>query len=189
MKSGILAFFLGMAIGLPVAVGSVEAQEGGSGLLPRPKLQAVNIGPVEWDAEEAENQPEFPRKSRPEDAVEYFYTAEEKDLLMALSQAEAGNQGVEGMVLVMNVVNNRIRDEGFPSTVEGVIFQDGQFQPADKLSGVEPGEEAWEALWMVQHGRDESCGALYFEAEWVEGSFQQQCCEFLFQNGGHKFYR
>ena len=189
MKSGILAFFLGMAIGLPVAVGSVEAQEGGSGLLPKPKLQTVNIGPVEWDAEEAENQPEFPRKRRPENAVEYFYTEEEKALLMALSQAEAGNQGAEGMALVMNVVNNRIASESFPDTLEGVIFQEGQFQPAGMLKSVEPGEEAWEALWMVQHGWNESREALYFEADWVEGSFQQQCCEFLFQKGGHKFYR
>ena len=189
IKSALLSFAIGGLIGIPLAV-CAHGQQVRWERKPGPEPFVIRA--AEEEAEISETPAvdiQASRKSRPEEPLVYFYTEEEKALLMALSQAEAGNQGVEGMALVMNVVNNRIRDEGFPSTVEGVIFQDGQFQPADKLSGIDAGEEAWEALWLMQHGWDESDGALYFEAEWVEGSFQQRCCEFLFQKGGHKFYR
>ena len=41
-------------------------------------------------------------------------TYEEAQLLMKIAVAEAGNQGTEGMWLVMSVVMNRVKDPDFP---------------------------------------------------------------------------
>lgn len=48
-------------------------------------------------------------------------------LLAQLVQAEAGNQDIKGMQYVADVVINRTKDSRFPDTIEGVIYQNGQF--------------------------------------------------------------
>jgi N-acetylmuramoyl-L-alanine amidase len=50
-------------------------------------------------------------------------------LLAALIYCEAGNQPYDGKVAVGAVVMNRIASRRFPSTLEGVIYQRGQFCP------------------------------------------------------------
>lgn len=49
------------------------------------------------------------------------------ELLAQLCMAEAGNQGLDGMRYVADVVLNRVDDPRFPDTVEEVIYQTGQF--------------------------------------------------------------
>lgn len=49
------------------------------------------------------------------------------ELLYALVQAEAGNQGLDGCRLVADVVLNRVADPQFPNTIEDVIYAPGQF--------------------------------------------------------------
>lgn len=51
-------------------------------------------------------------------------------LLAALIFCEAGNQPYDGKVAVGAVVMNRISSRRFPNTLEGVIYQRGQFTPA-----------------------------------------------------------
>ena len=51
-------------------------------------------------------------------------------LLAALIYCEAGNQPYDGKVAVGAVVMNRIASSRFPNTLEGVIYQRGQFGPA-----------------------------------------------------------
>ena len=51
-------------------------------------------------------------------------------LLAALIYCEAGNQPYDGKVAVGAVVMNRIASTRFPNTLEGVIYQTGQFCPA-----------------------------------------------------------
>jgi hypothetical protein len=51
-------------------------------------------------------------------------------LLAALIFCEAGNQLYEGKVAVGAVVMNRISSSRYPNTLEGVIYQRGQFTPA-----------------------------------------------------------
>lgn len=51
-------------------------------------------------------------------------------LLAALIYCEAGNQPYDGKVAVGAVVMNRIASKRFPNTLEGVIYQRGQFTPA-----------------------------------------------------------
>lgn len=51
-------------------------------------------------------------------------------LLAALIYCEAGNQPYEGKVAVGSVVMNRISSSRFPNSLQGVIYQRGQFTPA-----------------------------------------------------------
>ena len=58
-----------------------------------------------------------------------YYNAEDLYWLSRVIFAESGNQPIEGMIGVGNVVLNRVRDDSglFPDSVQGVIFQSGQF--------------------------------------------------------------
>lgn len=50
-------------------------------------------------------------------------TFEEAQLLMKIAQAEAGNQGPDGMWLVMSVVLNRVNSSEFPNSITEVVYQ------------------------------------------------------------------
>lgn len=60
---------------------------------------------------------------------EEFYNADDLYWLSHVIYSEAGNQPIEGMIGVGNVVLNRAREnsERFAHTIKGVIFQEGQF--------------------------------------------------------------
>lgn len=106
------------------------------------------------------------------------FSQRECDLLERIARAEAGNQGVEGMALVMNVVINRA-DKG--SSIESVIYAPHQFYTAGM-----PGtgnDESGEALLMIMNGWDESRGALYF----CSTGWNQYGEEHLFQYKDHWF--
>lgn len=54
-------------------------------------------------------------------------TEEERDLMAATIEAEAGLEPLEGKILVAEVILNRKYDENFPNSVTEVIQQEGQF--------------------------------------------------------------
>ena len=56
--------------------------------------------------------------------------ASEIKLMAAIIFCEAGNQSHTGKVAVGAVILNRIESSRFPNTLEGVIYQSGQFTPA-----------------------------------------------------------
>lgn len=119
------------------------------------------------------------------------WDAEESYMLMKIAMAEAEGESVEGKALVMLVVLNRVWSDGFPDTIEEVIFEPGQFSPVregGRYFTTEPNDECYEALEMVMKGWDESHGALYFES-CENSSWHSENLEFLFQVGNHKFYR
>ncbi len=64
------------------------------------------------------------------------YSASEYEvtLLGAIIQAEAGNQGYNGMLAVGSVIMNRVfySGGGFPNTITGVVLQKNQFEPATR---------------------------------------------------------
>lgn len=83
------------------------------------------------------------------------FTQEEQKLLMKIAQAEAGNQGEEGMWLVMSVVMNRVESADYPDTIEEVIFQESQFSSvADGNfdNAVIISAEAQEAYSRIENG-------------------------------------
>lgn len=107
-------------------------------------------------------------------------TAEECDLLEQIAFAEAKGEGVRGMALVMNVVLNRVKANGYGDSIEEVIFAEGQFYTAGMTPNVS--DECHEALALVLEGADFSQGALYFNKYgYREGK------EPLFQYGNHYF--
>lgn len=60
-------------------------------------------------------------------SAEDAYDEDDLYWLSRLIYSESGNQPLEGMIAVGNVVLNRVESERFPDTIYGVISQSGQF--------------------------------------------------------------
>ena len=114
-------------------------------------------------------------------------------LLARIAMAEAEGESIEGKAMVIRVVLNRKESSAFPDTIEGVIFEDGQFTPVEngRFERVEPDAECWAALNMVLIDEwDESEGALYFEAIYNgEETWHSENLEYIKTVGNHNFYR
>lgn len=138
----------------------------------------------------------WPETTEPEATYESMvrsrdWGAEDSEMLLQIAMAEAEGESVEGKALVMLVVLNRVWSEQFPDTVEEVIFQKNQFSvtvDGGRYWTTEPDAGCYEALEMVMSGWDESQGALYFESCEAD-SWHSRNLEYLFQEGGHRFYR
>lgn len=123
------------------------------------------------------------------------WDGEDAEMLMKIAMAEAEGESIEGKALVILVVLNRVWSGQFPDSIEAVIFQHygdvWQFSPVaegGRYWTTEPNEECAEALALVESGWDESQGAFYFESTGKDG-WHSRNLEFLFEFGGHKFYR
>lgn len=123
------------------------------------------------------------------------FDGEDADILLKLAMAEAESESVEGKALVMLVALNRVWSDQFPDSIEEVVFQryNGVWQFSPVAEGgrywtAEPDAGCYEALELVMGGWDESQGALYFESTGRDG-WHSRNLEFLFEAGGHKFYR
>lgn len=123
-------------------------------------------------------------------------TQEEAEMIMKLAWSEAGNQGVEGQLVVMNVIMNRVENEDFPNTVREVIYQkhNGQYQFAVMGNGVfkkaNPTSETHMALAELEGGKDISQGALFFESSSNSSkSWHRKNKSFLFEEYGQRFYK
>lgn len=116
------------------------------------------------------------------------FTQEEQKLLMQIAQAEAGNQGEDGMWLVMSVVMNRVESKDFPDTIKEVIFQESQFSSVSDGNfdnAVIISAEAQEALSRIENG-DIAPLIIGFEVK----SSQELDKYFLaaFEYKDHRFY-
>lgn len=116
-------------------------------------------------------------------------TAEEENLLMRIASCEAGNQGWQGMALVMNVVLNRRAAWGM--SISDVIYAKGQFSVigCDKWNSGFIATEAPIALQAVKDGWDGSQGALFFCAPSGRSVWMVTTRQYLFTAWGHEFYR
>ena len=116
------------------------------------------------------------------------FTPEDAMLLMKIAQAEAANQGIQGMQLVMSVVLNRVESENFPDSIREVIYQehqfssvtDGHFDDAVILSA-----EAHEALSLIECG-NVAPGIIGFEVK--ESKELDKYFASAFEYRDHKFY-
>ena len=116
-------------------------------------------------------------------------TYEEAQMLMKIAMAEAESDGVEGKAMVMAVILNRVNDDRFPDSIEGVIFQEGQFSPiADgRYKKAVPDVECNLALAEIEMGEYNTVDALYFEN--AGSCWQSKNCIYLGTVGHHKFYK
>lgn len=129
----------------------------------------------------------------------YELCAQDLESLLCIVEAEAGCEDEEGKLLVANVVLNRVKNEKFPDTVTEVVFQREQgvtqFSPvaSGSIRRVRVSEETKRAVGRALDGEDISQGALYFAARKYADSekmrwFDEEL-QFLFQHGGHEFFR
>lgn len=123
----------------------------------------------------------------------------DQEILQRIVEAEATGEDIKGRILVANVILNRVNDDYFPDTVEGVVFQnDGntyQFSPIkdQRYWSVKISKDTITAIERVMAGEDYSQGALYFsarsKADKNSMSWFDRNLEFLFKYGGHEFFR
>lgn len=109
-------------------------------------------------------------------------TASDKDLLAKVLFLEAGNQSVTGQRAVVEVVFNRMLDDRFPDTLEGVIYAENQFSTVKRLHRANPTKVQYEVIEMVL---SESTPVLpdnviYFATTPANGTFYDKI-------GGHCF--
>lgn len=83
-----------------------------------------------------------------------LFSKEDTETLQRIAMAEAGNQGPDGMWMVMSVVLNRVESEDFPNTIKGVILQSHQFSSVTNKSyyKVEISDECIEAYQRICTG-------------------------------------
>ncbi len=120
------------------------------------------------------------------------------ETLLAIVEAEAGGEDLEGRIMVANVIFNRVRNDQFPDNVTDVVWQSTggspQFSPtADgRIYTVGISETTREAVNRAIDGEDLSQGALFFmaenQAEEKNADWFKENLKFLFQHGVHSFY-
>lgn len=106
------------------------------------------------------------------------YTQEDQAILEGIARAEANNQGVEGMLLVMNVVMNRCDRSG--QSISEVVYAPNQFYTQGMCEG---NDESFKALMLLMQDVDYSQGAIYF----CSTGWNQYGNEHLFKFGDHYF--
>ena len=131
---------------------------------------------------------------RKAELMEAFDDADYHNFLRIV-EAEAGDNDVQGKMMVANVILNRVVDPKFPNTITGVIFSPGQFSPISNGSfyRVQVRASTVEAVERALNGEDNSQGALFFmdrriaakrAASWFDSSLT-----YLHSSGGHEFFK
>lgn len=129
-----------------------------------------NLPEYETDSctEEADQEPGSDSSSECSTDAEYdseegeinSFSYDEAQLLMKVAQAEAGNQGEDGIFLVMSVIVNRMKTEGSEyhpegdHTVQGTVFKKYSFSSVwdGRYLEMEPTAEVHRALARIERG-------------------------------------
>ncbi len=84
-------------------------------------------------------------------------------LLAKTIHAEGRGEPYTGQVAIGAVVLNRVRDDGFPNTISGVVYQKHAFTAvSDGQINLEPNDTAMRAARDAINGWDPTGGALYY---------------------------
>lgn len=118
------------------------------------------------------------------------YNPDDLKWLSHIIHAEAGNQSLEGQICVGNVVLNRVADERFPDTVQGVIFSPNQFCPVK--SGTvycTPDADAIAAAKLCLEGVNLAGESLYFVNPTTGSTaWFREHLTYVMSVGDHDFY-
>ena len=88
---------------------------------------------------------------------------EQLNLLSKLVAAEARGESYEGQVAVAAVVLNRVQDDRFPNSIEGVIYQKNAFSVVKNgYINIQATEESYNAAKEALYGNDPTNDAIYF---------------------------
>ena len=107
---------------------------------------------------------------------------EERDMLAALVQHEAGNQDTWGKRLVVAVVFNRLNDPRWPDTISEVLFQKNQFLSQRELGRVVPTDQCYEAVDLECMTRSDTTIYYFNNSANVSGTY-------AYKYGDHYFGR
>ena len=103
--------------------------------------------------------------------TEAAYTENDLYYLSHIIQAEAGYCSTEMMEGVGSVVLNRVADERFPDTVQGVIEQPGQYTPmSNGMFWNEPTEEAIEVAEDLLTNGSKFPADVIYQANFPQGT-------------------
>lgn len=121
-------------------------------------------------------------------------TPTEHKLLIKIAYLEARGESLEGKAAVVRTILNRVKSKDFPNSIEEVIYQPGQFQPAKYLEEVEVEEEYLEEIEKAIIAALSSDGEeLYFVnpeyANQSSYSWMSNNLTFLYREGNHEFYK
>ncbi len=105
-----------------------------------------------------------PQPKKPEiPGLRLQLTSEQIELLAKVVQGEAGGEIYEGQVAVAAVVINRVKDERFPNTLEGVIYEPWAFEAVmNGWFNQSPRQQVYNATLDALRGWDPTGGALFF---------------------------
>ena len=126
--------------------------------------------------------------------AESFYREDEVYWLARIISAEAGAEPLEGKIAVGNVVLNRVKNEFFPNTIYGVIFDRKfgvQFSPvANGTIYKAPTAESIIAAKICLEGYTLSDDVLYFmNPDIAASSWISNNRTYAFRIGNHVFYK
>ena len=92
-------------------------------------------------------------------------SSEMLDLLAKLINGEARGEPYKGQVAVGAVVMNRVKDDEFPDTISGVIYQKGQFScvtDGQINKSIDKDSTVYQAAREALNGSDPTNGCVFF---------------------------
>ena len=102
--------------------------------------------------------------------AETKYTEDDFELLARVIEAEAGGESDYHKLCVGTVVMNRVNSDKYPDTIEGVIYQPGQYQcVTNSHINKEPSESSYEAAESILDGRRMFRSSVVYQAEFIQG--------------------
>lgn len=144
-------------------------------------------------------------ESYPEITYDRNWTDYEKECLAKLVMAEAEGDSLYVKTLIAFTVINRVQSkgQGFPDTIEEVILQhrkldihttiyqyEHTYAPGGRYHWVEPNEDCWKAVEYVQNAKyDFSNGAMYYESDADNDSWNARNLEFVVEVNNTRFYK
>ena len=152
-------------------------------------LQHIFGATVSYDSENAAVTVDTATKQLIEDG-ESFYNSHEIYWLSRIIYAEANGQPFDGMIGVGNVVLNRVASGRFPNSVEGVVFEPGQFTPVDNGTIYNnPSSQAVRAAQLCLEGVNTVGKSLFFlNPSIADASWFNSALTYYTTIGGHAFY-
>lgn len=125
---------------------------------PTKKMEETKSEKKDVKPSNKETEKEIPVEVKEESAEKdkkHTVTDKELDILEKIVMAEAGVEPYEGKIAVVNVIFNRIRSSSYPNTIEGVVFQKGQFTPAGngRIWKMEPSDSVKKAVQEALNGK------------------------------------
>ncbi|WP_196000999.1 cell wall hydrolase [Clostridium sp. 1001271B_151109_B4] len=105
-----------------------------------------------------------------------YLTQSDIYLMSQVVYAESKGEPYEGKVAVASVILNRALNNGFPNTIEGVVYQPRAFSCiVDGQINVEPTQECFDAVYDALSGNDPTGDAVFFynpdiaTCSWMQG--------------------